>query len=104
MNLVAIIATIAYGLLSGLGGIWGYIKSKSKPSLISGCLSGILLLIAAGMQIQGNSTGLTIARIVVLLLVTVFTVRLIKTAKFMPSGIMLITGIITLFCLFNPLS
>lgn len=47
MNLVAIAATIAYGLLSGFGGIWGYIKSQSKPSLISGCLSGILLFIAA---------------------------------------------------------
>lgn len=100
MNLAAIIATIAYGLLSGFGGIWGYVKSKSKPSLISGCLSGILLLIAAGMQIRGDSAGLAIAKIIVLLLVAVFTIRLIKTSKFMPSGIMLITGVITLICLF----
>ena len=99
MNL-AITATIAYGLLSGLGGIWGYIKSRSKPSLISGCLSGILLLIAAMMQIQGDSLGLLISKIVVLALVAVFTIRLIKTSKFMPSGIMLIAGIITLCCLF----
>ena len=101
MNLIAIGATIAYGLLSALGGIWGYIKSKSKPSLISGCLSGILLFIAATMQIQEDLTGLAIAKIVVLLLVAVFTIRLIKTAKFMPSGIMLITGIITLFGIFS---
>lgn len=101
MNLVAISATIIYGLLSGLGGIWGYVKSKSKPSLISGCISGILLFIAAGMQIREDSTGLTISKIVVLLLVAVFTIRLIKTAKFMPSGIMLIAGIIALFCLFS---
>ena len=100
MNLVAISATIAYGLLSGLGGIWGYLKSKSKPSLIAGCLSAILLLIAGAMQIQGASAGLAIAKIVVLLLAAVFTVRLVKTGKFMPSGIMLIAGIITLFCLF----
>ena len=99
MNL-AILATIAYGLLSGLGGIWGYIKSRSKPSLISGCLSAILLLIAAFIQSQGNSLGLLISRIVVLALVVVFTIRLVKTGKFMPSGIMLIAGIITLSCLF----
>ena len=97
---IAILATIAYGLLSGLGGIWGYIKSRSKPSLISGCLSGIILLVAALMQSQGNSLGLLISRIVVLALVVVFTIRLIKTSKFMPSGIMLIAGVITLCGLF----
>lgn len=101
MDLLAISATIAYGLLAALGGIWGYVKSKSKPSLISGCVSGILLFIAAGIQIRGDSIGLAIAKVVVLLLVAVFTVRLIKTSKFMPSGIMLIAGIITLICLFS---
>lgn len=100
MSLVAIFATIAYGLLSGFGGIWGYIKSQSKPSLISGCLSGILLLIAASIQLRGFTIGLILSRIIVLLLVAVFTVRLIKTQKFMPSGIMLITGVIALSCLF----
>ena len=100
MNLIAISATIVYGLLSGLGGIWGYIKSQSKPSLISGCLSGILLLIAAAMQIRGSSLGLLFSRIIILLLVAVFTIRLTKTGKFMPSGIMLIAGVIALSCLF----
>jgi len=97
---IAILATIIYGLLSSLGGIWGYLKSKSKPSLISGCISGVLLLLGAVMQIQGNSFGLAIARIIVALLVLVFTVRLIKTQKFMPAGIMLSAGVITLICLF----
>ena len=99
MNL-AIFATIAYGLLAGLGGIWGYIKSKSKPSLISGCLSGILLLVAAVIQIRGADLGLLIARIVVLLLIVVFAVRLIKTRKLMPSGIMLAAGVAAAICLF----
>ena len=100
MNL-AILATIVYGLLSGFGGIWGYVKSKSKPSLISGCISGILLLIAATMQMSGNSLGLLISKILILLLVLVFTIRLVKTKKFMPSGIMLIAGVIALSCLFT---
>lgn len=97
---LAILATIAYGLLSGFGGIWGYIKSQSKPSLISGCISGILLLIAAFMQITGNSLGLLMSKIIISLLILVFTIRLIKTKKFMPSGIMLTTGVIALSCLF----
>ena len=99
MNL-AIFATIAYGLLAGLGGIWGYIKSKSKPSLISGGISGILLLVAAVIQIRGADLGLLIARIVVLLLIVVFAVRLIKTGKLMPSGIMLAAGVAAVVCLF----
>ncbi|MEM7759587.1 MAG: TMEM14 family protein [Cyanobacteria bacterium P01_A01_bin.40] len=102
MNIVAISATIAYGLLAGLGGIWGYLKSRSKPSLISGCLSGVLLLLSAAMQIQGANLGLLASRIIVLLLLVVFGIRLTKTGKFMPSGIMLITGVIVLSCLFVP--
>ena len=99
MNL-AIAATIAYGLLSGLGGIWGYIKSRSKPSLISGCISGGLLLIAALMQSQGSSAGLLLAQVITLLLLIVFAIRLAKTKKLMPSGIMLVAGAIVMSCLF----
>jgi len=99
MNL-AILATVAYGLLAGLGGIWGYLKSKSKPSLISGCISGILLLLSAVMQLQGFSWGLLMSKIIVLLLIIVFTIRLIKTRKFMPSGVMLGAGVAALSCLF----
>ena len=99
MNL-AIAATMIYGLLAGIGGIFGYVKSKSKPSLISGCISGILLLLAAWMQIQGNSLGLLISQVIISLLVVVFIVRLIKTKKFMPAGIMTFAGVAALICLF----
>lgn len=94
-----IIVTIVYGLLACFGGIWGYTKANSKVSLISGCISGFLLLIAALMQLQGITLGLIIARIVTLLLILVFTVRLIKTKKAMPGALMLTTGIITLIIL-----
>ena len=96
----AIIATLVYGLLAGFGGIWGYIKSKSKPSLISGCISGILLILAAWMQLQGYSFGLIFSQIIIALLVIVFAVRLLKTGKFMPSGIMLVAGVAALICTF----
>ena len=94
-----IIAAIAYGLLACFGGIWGYTQAQSKASLISGCISGALLLISAFMQFQGMTSGVIIARVVTLLLICVFTVRLIKTKKAMPGGLMLTTGIITLIIL-----
>ena len=99
MNL-AVLATIAYGLLSAAGGIWGYVKSKSKPSLISGCVSGVLLLLSAVMQIQGYSLGLLVSKIIISLLLIVFAIRLIKTRKFVPAGIMLALGVVALSCLF----
>ena len=95
---IAIIVTVVYGLLSGLGGIWGYIKSNSKPSLISGSISGVLLIVTGIMQWQDFALALLISQIIILLLVAVFAVRLIKTGKFMPSGIMLITGVAALVC------
>lgn len=100
MNL-PVFAAIAYGLLTFCGGIVGYMQAKSKASLISGCLSGILLLIAAWLQFQNIGFGLILARIVTLLLIVVFAVRLVKTKKFMPAGIMLVTGAIALVLLFS---
>jgi uncharacterized membrane protein (UPF0136 family) len=41
----AIIAAIAYGILSICGGIIGYVQAQSKPSLISGTISGLLLIL-----------------------------------------------------------
>ena len=95
----SIIATIAYGLLACFGGIWGYMKANSKTSLISGCISGALLLISAFMQLQGMIVGLIIARVVTILLICVFTIRLIKTKKAMPGALMLATGVLTLIVL-----
>ncbi|MGV2826430.1 TMEM14 family protein [Myxosarcina sp. GI1(2024)] len=100
MNLTVFAAT-AYGAIVLCGGIIGYVRAKSKASLVSGCLSGILLIIAAWLQLQNLAVGLILARIITLLLMVVFVIRLVKTKKFMPAGIMLITGAITLALLFS---
>jgi uncharacterized membrane protein (UPF0136 family) len=92
----AIVAAIAYGLLTLIGGVAGYLKAKSKPSLISGLISGILLIAAALMQLQGFPFGLLLARIITVVLITVFVFRLQKTRKFMPAGLMIIAGAIAL--------
>ncbi|MEM7773078.1 MAG: TMEM14 family protein [Cyanobacteria bacterium P01_E01_bin.6] len=90
------IAAIAYGLLALIGGIFGYVKVKSKPSLISGGISGVLLIMAGILGGTGMTWGIPIAAIITAVLVVVFAVRLIKTQKFMPAGIMLIAGIAAL--------
>jgi uncharacterized membrane protein (UPF0136 family) len=92
MNL-AVIASIAYGILAIVGGVMGYMQAKSKISLLAGCGCGVLLLIAAALQFQGQSWGLLAGTGVTAVLLLAFMMRLIKTRKFMPAGLMLILGV-----------
>ena len=89
-----------YGILAIVGGIIGYLTARSKPSLISGIVSGLLLLIGVLRAAQGIASGLWVVKIVTLVLVVVFIIRLIKTKKFMPAGLMVIGGIATLIGVF----
>lgn len=96
---LATIAAIGYGLLALVGGILGYIQVKSQMSLVSGLISGILLLISGFAMQQGMSWGLPLAIVVTIVLLIVFAIRLFKTRKFMPAGLMVIAGILVLVAL-----
>ncbi|BAZ66824.1 MAG: hypothetical protein KME28_11985 [Pelatocladus maniniholoensis HA4357-MV3] len=95
MNL-GIVAALAYGILTVVGGIVGYITAGSNMSLFSGSISGLILIFSALIQIQGQNWGLTLAAIVTAILIVVFAFRLAKTRKFMPAGLMTILGMLTL--------
>jgi uncharacterized membrane protein (UPF0136 family) len=92
MNL-GIIAAIAYGLLALVGGVMGYAKVKSTASLVSGTVSGILLILAAIAYLVGQSWGLILATAITAILIVVFIVRFAKTRKFMPAGLMIVVGV-----------
>lgn len=96
---IAPVLTLLYGILSIVGGVIGYKQAGSKVSLISGCVSGLLLLIGAYLMFGGAQFGPVISGLVSLLLVIVFIVRLIKTKKFMPAGLMVIVGVANLIAL-----
>lgn len=100
MNL-GIVAAFGYGILALLGGIIGYIQARSKISLISGIISGLLLIFAAYCQLQGQTWGLTLAAIITTILVVFFSFRLAKTRKFMPAGLMIIFGMLVLVVILN---
>ncbi|WP_414528485.1 TMEM14 family protein [Nodularia chucula] len=95
MNL-SIIAALAYGILAIIGGIIGYIQAQSQISLFSGVISGLLLLVAAYFQIQGQTWALIVAVLVTGILVIFFALRFAKTRKFMPGGLMVILGMLVL--------
>ncbi len=95
----ATIATIIYAILLLLGGIMGYVSAKSKPSLISGVISGLLLFVTIILQLQQIALGLILAKIITGFLVLVFMIRLWKTRKFMPAGLMLVVSVAILVIL-----
>jgi uncharacterized membrane protein (UPF0136 family) len=95
MNL-GLTAAIAYGIIAIVGGIFGYVQAQSKISLFAGAGCGILLLISALFQFQGQTWALPVAVAVTVILLLAFMMRWIKTRKFMPAGLMLILGLLSL--------
>lgn len=98
---IGIVAAFVYGILALIGGIIGYVQASSKISLLSGSISGLLLIIAAFLQLQGQIWGLFVATFITAALVVFFSLRLAKTRKFMPSGLMIILGVLALILMVN---
>ena len=71
----------------------GFRVAKSKPSLIAGLVSGGLLLVAFFMTFLRMAIGLWVGAGISLLLCVVFCMRLAKTRKVMPSGMLLVISI-----------
>ncbi|CAN5663617.1 hypothetical protein BH10CYA1_BH10CYA1_51900 [soil metagenome] len=83
--------TLFMAILVAAGGAMGFVKAKSKASLISGVVSGVILAVMFAVAMMGHAKEATIgAFITYTLLDTVFAIRLKKTRKFMPAGLILI--------------
>jgi uncharacterized membrane protein (UPF0136 family) len=81
-----------YIVLLVVGGLIGYFKAKSPVSLIMSVLFAVALsLCAAGIIFKDYVADIFLAALLV-----VFAIRLAKTKKFMPAGLMLVLTLITL--------
>jgi uncharacterized membrane protein (UPF0136 family) len=90
-------ALFVYALLLAAGGTLGYVKAKSRPSLIAGVTSGVLAALCALVAGVRPALGLWLGAILALLLFGLFGVRFAKSRKMMPSGLMgAISGIVLL--------
>lgn len=99
MNMLGTIVLLVYAILMLVGGVIGYRAAGSKPSLISGVISGLLLFGAFAWSRSNAGGGFLSAAVLALLLAIVFTIRLAKTGRFMPSGMLLAISVIALVVL-----
>ena len=77
------------------GGILGFVKAKSKASLISGGISAVFLAIAFVVSLNNKLTeSLIAAFLIYTLLDCVFVMRLVKTKKMMPAVPILVMCVI----------
>lgn len=81
---------IVTALFMLIGGFMGFKKAQSKISLIAGGGSALLLSAAFLISMTDTRTGLIAGFIIVTILEAMFVMRIAKTKKFMPSGMMLL--------------
>ncbi len=79
-----------YILLLLAGGLIGFFKAGSKVSLITSAVAAAVLILAAIPGLLGPRLASGMADAIMAALVVVFAIRLSKTKKFMPSGLMLV--------------
>ena len=83
-----------YGLLLILGGVMGFLKAHSTMSLITGAISGLIVLLSCKMK--SKSSYLYVSAIS-LVLAGFFSYRFAHSHALMPAGLMLILSTTT-FC------
>jgi uncharacterized membrane protein (UPF0136 family) len=88
---------LLFGVLTIAGGVIGFVKAKSKASLIAGGISGVLLLVAVYLlSSESFKGGVILALVVSLLLAGRFVPAFLKTRAPMPAGMMSVLSVIGL--------
>jgi len=81
-----------YIVLLVVGGVIGFVKAKSKPSLIASAAFAVALALVNLRIIDVDHLD----DILLGVLILVFAMRFAKTKKFMPAGLMIILTVVTL--------
>jgi uncharacterized membrane protein (UPF0136 family) len=82
---------ILFGAFTIVGGIIGFVKAKSIPSLVAGGVAGAALIVAAVYVLRpgtGPRVGLALGFVVSAGLAARFIPAFLRTRKVMPAGVM----------------
>ena len=74
----------------------GFVKAKSKASLIAGGISGVLLLLAGWLIATKLYVGLGLGMVVSLALAGRFVPSFLESKKMMPAGMMAALSVIAI--------
>ena len=85
-----------YIVLLVVGGLIGFLKAKSKVSLYMSCGFAAVLVVCAVPNFLDSTFRKGLANGLIAALLVVFAMRLAKTKKFMPAGMMLVVTIVAL--------
>lgn len=77
----AAIAAIVTGVVAILGGVQGFVRAKSRPSLIAGLIFGDLLLFGGVFALIGWTWGLWMSAVAALALIGRFLPAYLKVPK-----------------------
>jgi uncharacterized membrane protein (UPF0136 family) len=93
----ATVVVLIYGAVVLIGGVMGWIKARSKPSLISGVVLGGALIFT-GFFIN-RPAGLWTALALTAVLTILMGGRFIRSKKFMPAGMIALLSLAVLIAL-----
>jgi len=91
------IALGVYAVLLAVGGVIGYTKAGSRPSLIAGLGSALAAILALLLSFKDATWGMGLGALIAILLAVFFGYRCaVKTRKFMPAGLLAVVSLIVL--------
>ena len=94
------VVLVLYAVLLAVGGVMGFVKARSRASLVSGILSAIAAVAAAALSFQGYAWGLPLGVTLTIVLFILFGYRYaIRNKKFMPSGMLAVISLVVMLIL-----